>query len=177
MPAATTGASKGTDLSSLDRQGRTPFGPDPAELPLPSLLTAIEVMQAFPSPEAIAALAAPGAVHALIIPEPQRLERISETFIDLTEALHALPALAEAGIDDLRVISSSPPRGRARSAAEQKRSFETEVSQAIADGDSALLLCDSAQAIPDIARAVLTGSFTLRDLRGAQSHFALGRMA
>ncbi len=154
-------AAEGTDPSNLDRQGRTPLGPEPADLPLPSLLTAIELLQVFTSPDAVARLTAPGAVHALIIPEPQRLERISATFIDLTEALHALPALAGVGIDDLRVISSSPPKGRSRSAAELKRSFETEVSQAIADGDSPLLLCDSPQGIPDIARAVMTGSFTL----------------
>ncbi|WP_158270870.1 AAA family ATPase [Thalassorhabdomicrobium marinisediminis] len=152
MPAATIPAAKGTF---------------PSYLPLPSLLTAIELLQVFTSPDAVARLTAPGAVHVLIIPEPQRLERVSETFIDLTEALHALPALAGVGVDDLRVISSSPPRGRSRSAAELKRSFETEVSQAIADGDSALLLCDSAQAIPDIARAVLTGSFTLSQLTTA----------
>ncbi|WP_281982691.1 AAA family ATPase [Thalassorhabdomicrobium marinisediminis] len=160
-------AAEGTDPSNLDRQGRTPLGPEPADLPLPSLLTAIELLQVFTSPDAVARLTAPGAVHALIIPEPQRLERISATFIDLTEALHALPALAGVGIDDLRVISSSPPRGRSRSAAELKRSFETEVSQTVADGDSALLLCDSAHAIPDIARTVMVDADTLPQLTTA----------
>ncbi|WP_281981748.1 AAA family ATPase [Thalassorhabdomicrobium marinisediminis] len=180
MPVPAPAAGEGTTPGSLDRHGRTL----PVDLPLPSLLTAIEVLQVFTSPDSVARLTAPGAVHALIIPEPQRLERVSETLIDLTEALHALPALAGVGIDDLRVISSSPPRGRARSAAELKRSFETEASQAIADGDSALLLCDSAQAIPDIARAVLTGSFTLSQLTTAMvldlvasTHGAIGPTA
>lgn len=175
---------QGSDPWSIDLHGSV--RPSPSDLPIPLLLTAIEFLSVFGAPDVIAELFTPGAITALVVPDPQHLTRVVDTFRGLVDTLRLFPQVEGSAIGKIRLIYSQPTSGSysSKSAEDICSSFAKEVDAVIAAGDSAILICDSLESISDARRAVLTASHCWPELTDlllldllAQTHSSTGQIA
>lgn len=175
---------RSVDPWSLDLHGAE--RPQPVSLPVDTLITAMEFGAMVGTEMDARALFAPGAMTVFVVSDPQQRTRVVDSGAELIGALRRMPFCKDAGLAAISFIASQPTSNRNinQKPAALRQAFHRDCDKALAAGDAVIVICDSLEALSDIARAVpfavhdwpaLTSEMIVTLLK--QTHSATGQVA